>query len=73
MATMSSRQRGRPSKGDRVVAKCRVVPALKTAALDAARRKGMTENDYLAALIAADTGLTHLAPMSGQEELPDAC
>jgi hypothetical protein len=72
MTDMSPRHPGRPSKGDRLVEKMRLAPELKSAAEQAAKRKGMTANDYYAALVAADTGLTHLAPMSRQEVLPDA-
>ncbi|QTJ69903.1 hypothetical protein HYG77_21325 [Rhodococcus sp. ZPP] len=35
-------------------------PELKEAAASAAKAHGMTANDYIAGLIAADTGLTEL-------------
>ncbi|MCW4353432.1 hypothetical protein ONR57_09000 [Hoyosella sp. YIM 151337] len=67
---MSSRKPGRPSKGHRVQYKVRLPLMLKEAAAEAARAHGMTETDYVAALIAANTGLEHLAPSLNQEVLP---
>lgn len=57
---VASRRRGRPGKGTRAVVKALVPPELKEAAASAAKAYGMTANDYIAALIAADTGLTEL-------------
>ena len=57
---VASSPRGRPSKGTHAVVKALVPPELKEAAASAAKAHGMTANDYIAALIAADTGLTEL-------------
>ncbi|WP_261779114.1 hypothetical protein [Rhodococcus erythropolis] len=50
--------------------KTRVHPDLKAAVVKAAHEHGMTESDYLAALIAEHTGLTDLVPPIQQEALP---
>jgi hypothetical protein len=68
---VASRRRGRPSKGPRAVVKALVPPELKEAAASTAKARGMTANDYIAALIAADTGLTvngHSFPPTGGHE-----
>lgn len=47
----------------------RLHPELKEAVAAAAKAHGMDANSYVAALLAADTGLTHLAPRIEQEVL----
>ncbi|MFZ2176379.1 MAG: hypothetical protein WAW17_20520 [Rhodococcus sp. (in: high G+C Gram-positive bacteria)] len=66
---LSPRKVGRPSKGDRKLVKAFVPIELKKATAATAARKGLTETDYIVALLAADTGLTHFATPH-QEELP---
>ncbi|UNN05256.1 hypothetical protein [Rhodococcus opacus] len=70
MVEMSPRKPGRPSLGERKQLKVRVIPEIKDAAKRAAHSHGMTETQYITALIAADTGLTNLVTPIQQEELP---
>lgn len=66
----SPRRPGRPSLGERLMVPVRIHPDLKEAVTQAAKNHGMTVNGYIAALIAADTGLTNLVPPIQQEALP---
>ena len=70
MATKSSRGPGRPSKGTRKQVLLRWHPELKEAVENAAKAHGMDLNTYVSALLAADTGLSHLVTPIQQEELP---
>jgi hypothetical protein len=70
MSSMSPRKAGRPSKGDRLIVSARVPVELKHAAVETAKKFGLSENDYILSLVAAHTGLTHLAPNLAQEVLP---
>ncbi|MDV2477269.1 toxin-antitoxin system HicB family antitoxin [Rhodococcus zopfii] len=49
----------------------RLHPALKEAVAEAAKAHGMDVNSYVSALLAANTGLTHLVPPIQQEALPN--
>lgn len=70
MAENAHRRRGRPYLGEREELKARVPKPLKEAAREAARRRGLSDNDYLMALIAADLGYDDLARLLNQEVLP---
>ena len=65
MADISPRRPGRPSLGERVRLVCRIAPELKKAAEQKAMSRGMSENDYLTALIAADTGMDRFESRQG--------
>lgn len=69
MTTVTHGKVGRPSKGLRSEMKVRIPVELRMACRNAARARGLTENDLVAALLAAHTGLSHLAPAL-TEELP---
>ncbi|MEE2061831.1 hypothetical protein [Rhodococcus artemisiae] len=72
MTARSPRRPGRPSKGPRIMMPVRLHPQLKEAVTDAAKAHGMDVNTYVSALLAADTGLTHLVSPIQQEELPNS-
>jgi hypothetical protein len=59
MADISQKRRGgRQSLGERVQLKARVHQHVKDAAAKRAKEFGLSENDYITALIARDAGLT---------------
>lgn len=62
MAEISSRHPGRPSLGDRKQLKIRVFEDIRDASRQRAKFYGLTETDYIAALIAADAGIEGRAP-----------
>ena len=71
MAEQSHRRRlGRPSLGPRKQLNINVKPELKDCAAARAKAKGMTLNDYVAALIAGDIQRPELASTAVQEVLP---
>lgn len=65
-------QGGRPSKGDRQPLVSRVATPIADAVRERAAAEGLSVNDYIARLLAAEVGLTQLAPAptSDREELP---
>ena len=65
---LASRRRGRPGKGTRAVVKALVPPELEEAAAGAAKAHGMTANDYIAGLIAADIGQIELLASIQEKE-----
>lgn len=66
MAEISPRHPGRPSLGARTQLKIRVFDDIRAASRQRAKFYGLTETDYIAALIAADAGLEGRAPQLGQ-------
>lgn len=65
-------QGGRPSKGDRQPLVSRVATPIADAVRERAASEGLSVNDYIARLLAAEVGLTQLAPTMTfeREELP---
>ncbi len=63
---MERKKTGRPSKGDRTRIETRVPTPLYHAAKSRAETRGMTLNDLLGELLAAEVGL----PYQSQEGLP---
>ncbi|WP_431878999.1 hypothetical protein [Amycolatopsis sacchari] len=63
---MEHKKPGRPSKGDRERFTVRLPEQLAAAARKHAARRGLTFNDLVGQLLAADLGMTY----DQQEELP---
>lgn len=63
---MERKKTGRPSKGDRTPISARVPIPLYDAAKSHAEQLGMTLNDFLGELLAAEVGV----PYQNQEGLP---
>lgn len=63
---MERKKPGRPSKGDRRAVVARLPRALADAAREHAARRGMTVNDLVGELLAAEVGTTYQT----QEALP---
>jgi predicted DNA binding CopG/RHH family protein len=63
---MEHKRTGRPSKGDRDRLPVRLPKAFAEAAKNHAARRGLTFNDYVMELLAADMGV----PADQQEGLP---
>ncbi|AEF43029.1 hypothetical protein [Hoyosella subflava] len=61
-------KRGPRSKGPREVVFVKMHPELKAALYEAAAERGMTATDYVAQLVARDTGLVRF--LKQQEVLP---
>lgn len=72
MAEISRRHPGRPSLGERTQLKIRVFHDIRAASRQRAKFYGLTETDYIAALIAADAGLEGRAPQlcQGLDSVP---
>jgi len=70
---MAQRYRGgRPSKGDRQPLVSRVATPIADAVRERAATSGLSVNDYIARVLAANVGLEQLAPDVHHEELPIA-
>ena len=56
---MERKKTGRPSKGPRIVVRAAIPIPLREAVGHAAAARGLTVSDYMAELMAADTGVPY--------------